>query len=301
MNVAEGKRWGEAALLAKEIENARFDADMLLAGVLAVARERLYLEGDRRLSAEQEAAYRSWILRRAGHEPLQYILKEQGFMGLSFYVDERVLIPRPDSEVLVEKWLELVRSLGSTKPETQNFSVRETRKSSRILEEETDAVRVADLCTGSGALALAMAYYCPTAKVTGTDLSAAALAVAEINARRLGVSVEWRQGDLAEPIRGETWDYIVLNPPYVSEEEYKRCRPEIFHEPGMALLGGRDGLDFYRRLAEEKRTLLNPQGKILMEIGWDQAEEVCGIFEKNGFQTRVFPDLSGRDRVVLAE
>ena len=298
MNIAEGIRWGEAALLAEEIENARFDTDMLLAGVLAVARERLYIDSDRCLSGEQESVYRNWILRRAGHEPLQYILREQGFMGLSFYVDERVLIPRPDSEVLVEKWLELVRA---SKEDTETAEEKDFLKEKRNCQKEKRAaILTADLCTGSGALALAMAHYCPEVKVVGTDLSAAALAVAEINARRLGVSVEWRQGDLAEPIHGETWDYIVVNPPYIAEEEYTRCQPEVFFEPGMALRGGRDGLDFYRRLAEERRTLLKPQGKILMEIGWDQAEAVCGLFEKNGFQTQVFADLGGRDRVVLA-
>lgn len=269
-------RWGEAELLTKDIDNARFDADLLLAGVLDVPRDRLYLEGGRTLSAQEETEYRNRILRRAGHEPLQYILKRQEFMGLSFYVDERALIPRADSEILVEKWLEIVQSA------------------------QAGSIKVVDLCTGSGALAVAMAYYYPAAKVVGTDLSPDALAVARKNAERLNVSVEWRQGDFTEPVRGETWDYVVTNPPYVAEEEYARCAPEIFREPGMAFLGGRDGLAFYRRLAAEKRTLLKPQGKILMEIGWDQANAVCRIFQGEGFQTRVFPDLGGRSRVVVA-
>lgn len=278
--VLEGMHWGEARLLEKGIDNARFDADLLLAGVLDVSRDRLYLDWDLNLSEQEEADYRGVILRRAEHEPLQYILKLQEFMGLSFCIDERVLIPRADSELLVEKWLGLIRS--------------EER------QEQDRLIKVVDLCTGSGALAIAMAHYYPKAEVVGTDLSQDALDVARENAVRLGVSVQWRQGDFVKPIQGERWDYIITNPPYVSAEEYCQCAPEIFREPSMAFLGGQDGLDFYRRLAEETRSLLNPQGKLLMEIGWNQADAVCEIFQMKGFETQVFPDLAGRDRVIIA-
>jgi release factor glutamine methyltransferase len=278
--VLEGMHWGEAKLLEKGIDNARFDADLLLAGVLDVSRDRLYLDWDLKLSEQQEADYQGVILRRAEHEPLQYILKRQEFMGLSFCIDHRVLIPRADSELLVEKWLGLVRS--------------EER------HEQDPLIKVVDLCTGSGALAISMAHYYPKAEVVGTDLSQDALDVARENAVRLGVSVQWRQGDFVKPILGERWDYIITNPPYVSAEEYCQCAPEIFREPSMAFLGGQDGLDFYRILAEETRSLLSPQGKLLMEIGWNQADAVCEIFQMKGFETQVFPDLAGHDRVIIA-
>ena len=280
MMVLEGMHWGEAKLLEEGIENARFDADVLLAGALDVSRHRLYLDRDLNLSEQEEADYRGAILRRAKHEPLQYILKCQEFMGLSFCIDKRVLIPRADSELLVEKWLVLVRA--------------EER------QEQDRLIKVVDLCTGSGALAISMAHYYPQAEVVGTDLSQDALDVARENAVRLGVSVQWRQGDFVKPIQGECWDYIITNPPYVSAEEYCQCAPEIFREPSMAFLGGQDGLDFYHRLAEEARPLLNSQGKILMEIGGKQAIEVCRIFQRNGFETQVFPDLAGHDRVIIA-
>lgn len=272
--------WGEARLSEKGIDNARFDADLLLAGVLDVSRDRLYLDWDRNLSEQEETGYRERILRRAEHEPLQYILKRQEFMGLTFCVDDRVLIPRADSELLVEKWLELVRAEKG--------------------HEQDRSIRVVDLCTGSGALAISMAYYYPKAEVVGTDLSQGALDVARENAVRLGVSVQWRQGDFVKPIQGELWDYIVTNPPYVSAEEYSQCAPEIFREPSMAFLGGQDGLDFYRRLAEETQSLLKPQGKLLMEIGWKQADAACDIFQMKGFETQVFQDLAGHDRVIIA-
>jgi len=273
-------RWGETELLKKEIENARFDADLLLAEVLKVTRDRLYLDWDRNLSEQENEQFRAFIQRRASNMPLQYILKRQEFMGLSFYVDERVLIPRADSEILVEKWLDLVRQEND--------------------EGQDRVIKVADLCTGSGALAISIAHYYPVAEVVGIDLSLDALEVARQNAERLGAIVQWRQGDFVGSIRGECWDYIITNPPYVSTEDYRQCAPEIFHEPAMAFLGGSDGLDFYRRLAEEIRPLLKPQGKVLMEIGWDQAEAVCSLFHLKGFKTQVFPDLAGRDRVILA-
>lgn len=273
--------YGEAQLLEKGIENARFDADLLLAEVLGVSRrDRLYFDLDRNLSKEEEADFREVIIRRAEHEPLQYILKRQDFMGLCFSVDKRVLIPRSDSEILVEKWLEIVK--------------QEERSG------QEQSIKVADLCTGSGALAISMAYYYPKAEVVGTDLSPDALDVARQNAVRLGVTVQWRQGDFVTPIQGELWDFIITNPPYVSPEDYSQCAPEIFREPSMAFLGGQDGLTFYRRLSEEIRRLLTPQGKLLMEIGWNQAEAVCRIFQMKGFETQVFPDLAGRDRVILA-
>lgn len=257
------------------IENARFDADLLLAEVLEVRRDQLYLDWDRNLTEHEDERFKTLILRRAANVPLQYILNRQEFMGLSFYVDKRVLIPRADSELLVEKWLDIVR-------------------------QEERRIKVADLCTGSGALAISMAYYFPDADLVGTDLSSDALEVARQNAERLGVRVQWRQGDFLDPIRGECWDYIISNPPYVSAEDYRQCAPEIFHEPAMAFLGGAEGLDFYRHLADEIRPFLNHQGKVLMEIGWDQAKAVCSLFNQNGFETQVFRDLAGRDRVILA-
>ena len=281
MKVLEGMHYGEARLLEKGIDNARFDADILLTEVLGLScRDRLYLDLERNLSKEEERDYRGLIIRRAEHEPLQYILKRQEFMGLSFSIDERVLIPRSDSEILVEKWLDIVRQ-----EEKQG---------------QDQLIRVADLCTGSGALAISMAYYYSKAKVVGTDLSPEALDVARQNAERLGVSVQWRQGDFVTPIRGELWDFIITNPPYVSAEDYSQCALEIFREPSMAFLGGQDGLDFYRRLSEEIRPLLNPQGKVLMEIGWNQAKAVCEIFQVKGFETQVFQDLARRDRLIIA-
>lgn len=277
MKIFETMQWGERKLIEAGIDNPRWDADLLLSQIMGWRREQLYLEREVALSNEQWEGYQGLIARRSAREPLQYILKSQEFMGLAFYVDERVLIPRADSEILVEKLLELKN------PTTQA------------------RIRIADLCTGSGALAVAIAHNWPEASVVGTDLSSDALEVARYNAEQNSAQVEWRQGDFFEPIRGERWDWLVSNPPYIPEKEYSLLAPEIFKEPIMALVGAENGLIFYQRLAQEAASLLKPEGRILMEIGWDQGQTVQDLFRKRGFKTQVFQDYGGRDRVVYAE
>lgn len=276
MKIYEALQWGERKLNEAEVDNPRWDGDLLLSYLLGGRRDQLYLERETVLSNEQWDAYQSLIERRSTREPLQYIVKNQEFMGLSFYVDERVLIPRADSEILIEKLLELKKLASKS------------------------ATRIADLCTGSGALAVAIAHFCPESHVVGTDLSSAALEVARHNAEHNNVRVEWREGDFFEPIQGERWDWIVTNPPYIPEEAYPSLAAEIFKEPIMALVGAEDGLVFYRRLAEKAASLLSPEGKILMEIGYDQGQAVQELFQKQGFSTQVFKDYGGRDRVVYA-
>lgn len=276
MKIIDSLRWGEAQLQANGVEDPRIDADLLLAFVLNLPRDRLYLGRERSLTESEEASYRALLERRGRREPLQYILGRQEFMGLEFRVDRRVLIPRPDSEILVEKFLEIV-------PQNQEAGLK-----------------IVDLCTGSGALAIAVKYYRRNARVVGTDISQDALEIARLNAERLGVMIEWRRGDFCEPAAGERWDWIICNPPYVSSAEYAACAPEIAYEPAEAFMAGGDGLNFYRRLADQAASLLSPGGRLLMEIGWRQAEAVRTLLQNNGLATEVFPDLAGRNRVILA-
>lgn len=291
MKIIEAMHWGETQLKSNGVEDPRCDADLLLAHVLGLTRDRLYLERERELTESELVKFQDLIRRRGEREPIQYILGRQEFMGLEFYVNENVLIPRADSEILVEKLLEQGKKIPEY-PRNKDLPIQKG--------PEEKAPAVLDLCTGSGALAIVIAHYWPQACVVGTDLSEKALEVARYNGERLGVSVEWRQGDFLEPARGELWDFIITNPPYVSSSEYAACAPEIHREPAMAFLGGEDGLIFYRRLAKEVRPLLAPKGKILMEIGWEQAISVQAIWEAEGFVTEVFKDLAGRDRVILA-
>ncbi|AGA70842.1 (protein release factor)-glutamine N5-methyltransferase [Desulfitobacterium dichloroeliminans LMG P-21439] len=280
MRIVDALLWGEQELKLAQVENPRWDADLLLGYILKLRREQLYLGRDQLLAPDQEVAFAQVIERRVKREPLQYILRHQEFMGLDFYVDKRVLIPRADSEILVEKVLELKRAWSPTK--------------------DGSPPAIVDLCTGSGALAISVAHYWPEARVVGTDLSPNALAVARLNSERLGVRVEWREGDFLAPIRGQSWDIIISNPPYIAEGEYTELAPEIAEEPRMAFLGGVDGLDFYRELAREAPALLKASGRIIVEIGWQQSVPVTRFLQELGLTTEVFQDLGGRDRVVFA-
>ena len=205
------------------------------------------------------------IERRLAGEPLQYVLGEWEFFGLPFFVDETVLIPRPDTEVLVETALKL------------------------LSEERKD---VLDLCCGSGCIGIALAA-CGGARVTAADISADALSITERNARRNGVSVETVQSDLFESISG-TYDLIVSNPPYLTAEEMETREKSLRYEPALALFGGEDGLDCYRRIAAEYRRFLRPGGTLLLEIGMTQKDAVSALFE----DCACICDYGGRPRVI---
>jgi len=309
MTILEALQRGAGLLKSAGIEDPRFNADLLLGFVCGLRRDQLYLEREREISEERCAEYFALVERRRRREPLQYILGRQEFMGLPIAVDPRVLIPRPETELLVEKLFEVNllqdRLQRAWSPallpaaEMAGAAPRPGGCGTLAAEAESGRPRVVDLCTGSGAVAIAVAHYWPEAEVVGTDISAAALAVAAANARRLGASIEWRQGDLLEPIRSELWDWIVANPPYVAASEYLECSPEVRHEPPEALLGGLDGLDFYRRLAQDAPRLLRPGGGMLLEIGAQQGLAVADLFMAQGLAACVFADFAGHDRVVL--
>jgi release factor glutamine methyltransferase len=212
---------------------------------------------DTEIPAEVETEIRQAIDRRRAGEPLQYITGHQGFMDFELYVDPRVLIPRWDSEVVVEQ------ALTYLPPEKE--------------------LRLADICTGSGAYALAFKYYRPQASVFAVDISADALAVAEENSKRLGLAVEFLQGDLLAPLSGQ-FDLIAANPPYIRTAEIGSLDYDVQLEPRLALDGGADGLDFYRRLVLEAKAYLKPEGYLVLEIGHDQQESVCELLKNAGYQ-----------------
>ena len=238
----------------------------------------------RRISHETEAggAYLEVIDRRAAHVPLQYLTHEQNFCGADMYVDERVLIPRQDTEVLVAAALDLAAMLDGSPA-------------------------LLDLCTGSGCIPIALSRLGDFGSITAADLSADALEVAKMNAEQNGAEIRFVQSDLFEAFRkkaeaAERFDLITCNPPYIRSGDMAGLQPEVRdNEPSMALDGGEDGLDFYRRLAEEAGQFLNPGGCVCFEIGFDQAADVSALLENAGFQeVRVLKDLAGLDRVVTA-
>lgn len=235
-----------------------------------MADARLLSWGDslRELSPQEEARLDALLARRLAGEPVQYVLESAWFMGLEFYVDARVLIPRQDTETLCEAALAFLRQKASP--------------------------RALDLCAGSGAIGLSLAKLCPGAKVVLADVSADACAVVDKNRRRLGVEAEIVEGDLFAPVQGRVFDLIACNPPYIRTGELDTLQAEVQREPRLALDGGADGLAFYRRIAAEYAKYLAPGGALFLEIGWDEAEDVRALFGGG----RVLRDLSGRDRVI---
>lgn len=269
---------GADYLSSCQISDARAEADLLLAFVYGIKRDKLYIARDNIISLEKRKSYAELLKQRGQGHPLAYLQKTREFMGLDFYVDENVLIPRPESELLVEKALAICE-----------------------VRFEGAKAQILDLCTGSGALAIAIAYFWPQAIVTATDISMQALKIAQQNAITHCQNIQFRQGDLFSPVRGQKFDLIISNPPYVSEKEYKGCSMEVHHEPSLALLGGEDGLDFYRRIADEISELLNPKGVILLEIGCSQGFAVGELFGRKNYQVEIFKDYAGHDRIVKAE
>lgn len=220
---------------------------------------------------EEREKYFRLIGQRASHIPLQQITGEQEFMGFLFQVNESVLIPRQDTEILVEEACRKIRP----------------------------GMRVLDLCTGSGCIIISLAKLCPGIAAEASDLSLEALAVAKQNGTRLGAQVKWYQGDLFSEIQG-SYDVIVSNPPYIPTAQIQTLSEEVrLHEPLQALDGKEDGLYFYRKIAAQAKRYLKPEGWLLFEIGYDQAAEVGEIMRKSGYgQIQVKKDLAGLDRVV---
>lgn len=264
-------RLGVEKLKEAQIKEAKLDARLLLEEVCGTNRNDLLVHEKNPVSEENYNCYVNYIEKRSQHIPLQHILGYQEFMGLHFVVTPDVLIPRQDTETLVE---EVMRFLH-------------------------DGMRILDVCTGSGCILLSLLKYSNDCKGTGCDLSEKAVSVAEENARALGISAEFVQSDLFENIRGR-YEIIVSNPPYIASEEIPALMEEVReHDPLMALDGGKDGLYFYREIIKQAGDYLYPGGMLFFEIGCGQAADVSGYMRQAGYQDiTVCKDLSGLDRVV---
>ncbi len=273
MTIREALKLAEEILLDAGVPDARLDAEYLLAGVLDAPRLLVVASGETPLTDARAEQFFTLVARRQSREPLQYILGTQPFMGCSFCVDERVLIPRQDTETLCEQTLLNAPEQGA----------------------------VLDLCTGSGALAVVIKKAMPALSVCASDISEAALALAQKNAKENGAVIDFRQGDLFEPFQNERFDMIVSNPPYIPTGELSTLQEEVRREPALALDGGEDGLSFYRRIAREAPAHLKENGVLLMEIGCTQAKAVLDLLTGAGFSgLQVVRDTAGRDRVVIA-
>lgn len=264
---------GENELLMSDISDANIDAWYLLEYVTGMSRAAFFLKRAENISQKEENEYREVINKRKKHIPLQHITGTQEFMGFDFFVNENVLVPRQDTECLVENVLPY--AYGK---------------------------KILDMCTGSGCIIISLKKLEETAECTGVDISEKALEIALKNARSNEADVSFIKSDMFKNIM-EKYDIIVSNPPYIRPDVIKTLEPEVReHDPMLALDGGEDGLMFYRILAEEGKKHLARSGRIFMEIGYDQGKAIKEIFENEGFKEVVVKkDLCENDRVVIAE
>lgn len=277
MTYRECYEQGCRTLQAAGIEEAALDARLLLEAVCGTDRNDLLVHGEQPVAPEAEEKYFGWIGKRAGRIPLQQLTEEQDFMGLTFNVNEHVLIPRQDTEILVEE----------------------------VLKELHDGMRILDMCTGSGCILLSLLHYSNDCEGLGVDLSAEALKVAGRNVLKVltpekAEHAHFLQSDLFEKVEGK-FEIIVSNPPYIASAEVEKLMPEVRdHEPRMALDGTEDGLHFYRRIIEEAGKHLVSSGMLFFEIGYDQGQAVSELMRTEGYcEVQVVQDYAGLDRVVL--
>lgn len=274
--ILEVLRWTVGRFERQGIESARLDAELLATRAFSRSRVELYTHYDQPLDEAELANYRALVQRRLAGEPVAYILGHKEFWSIDFEVDARVLVPRPDTETLVEQGLEILAKLDRS-------------------------ARIADIGTGSGAIAIALKKERPGDEVCAVDASPDALAVAQANSARLNLPVTFLQGDLVSPLTGR-FDLVVSNPPYIPTKDIDTLSAEVRSEPRMALDGGADGLDLVRRLVASTSVLLTDDGWLAMEIGAGQAESTMSILRADGYRAvGSRRDLAGIERVVFGQ
>ncbi len=277
MKIKELKRIGIKKLEDNNIDDVMFKADKLLQYVLNMNKTDLLINENNLVDANLEEKYLVLIDEIIQGKPLQYITNSQEFMKLNFYVDENVLIPQPDTEILVEKAIDIIKK-------SKNISIL-------------------DLCTGSGAIAVSIKKYMKNATVYALDISKKALEIAKLNAKNNDTDIHFIESDMFENIKNIEFDLIVSNPPYIETKELKRLPKDVQNEPRLALDGGEDGLTYYRIIRDEGYKFLKNNGVILLEIGYNQNKTVVDLFkENNNYKNiEIYKDLSNIDRVIKIE
>jgi release factor glutamine methyltransferase len=298
--VLEVIRWTVARFTERALATPRLDAELLVAHALGLPRVQLYVQFDRPLVPDELGAIRALIKRRQAGESVAYLVGKKEFWGLDFAVDARVLVPRPDTETLIEEARERLgeRVGGAGLRPAEPVAGGDGHPST--VPEVVAPLRLADLGTGSGAIALTLAKLFPQAVVFATDFSPAALEVARANAERLGLAVTFAEGDLAAPLAAEApFSLIAANLPYIPSSEMATLPPEVKSEPALALDGGPDGLDLVRRLVSQAPALLAGGGALVLEIGAGQAGATAELLRAAGLEdVRTRHDLGGVERVV---
>ena len=279
MTIREAIRKGTIALKTNNIEEPNIKARLLMQAILNKDRQYLLVYDSEELKNIQEEKYFKSIDELIGGKPLQHITHSQEFMKMNFFVNEDVLIPRPDTEILVEEVIGLCKNKNK--------------------------VKILDLCTGSGAIAVSLARYLKNSEVVAVDISKKAIAISKKNAKSNKVEdrITFIESDLFQKIKKDKYDVIVSNPPYIKKRLIKTLDKEVQNEPSIALDGGEDGLDFYRKIINESYNYLKFGGYLCLEIGYDQKQEVVDLIKKENKYLSVYTkkDFGGNDRIVIAQ
>lgn len=280
MKIKELIIYGKNLLTANNIEDASLISKVLAEFILNMNKTQLIANDEKEISEEEKTRYYLALIEIVQGMPIQYITNNQEFMKLNFYVDKNVLIPQPDTEILVEEVIE-------------------------IINKNNEEVKVLDICTGSGCIGTSIAKYTKNTNITMSDISSKALNIAKNNYIKNikdTSKVEFIQSDMFEEIK-EKYDIIVSNPPYIESEEISKLDKQVQNEPHLALDGGEDGLEFYRKLAVEAHKFLNENGYLCMEIGYNQKEAVIRLLKENKNYKEIYSkkDLSQNDRIIIAK
>ena len=279
MKIKEAIKKGTINLKIKVVEEPNLKARLLMQYILNKSRQYILVYDNKQLTQAQEFQYFRNIEKLIKKFPLQHITHQQEFMKMTFYVDENVLIPRPDTEILVEEVIQIAKKINAKK--------------------------ILDMCTGSGAIAVSLAKYIPDSRITAVDISSKALNIAKKNAKSNQVEnqITFVESNLFENLPKEKYDIIVSNPPYIKNEEIKTLDKEVQKEPKLALDGGIDGLDFYRAIIKQDYEYLKFNGYLCFEIGYDQKEEVMELIkqEEKYKDTYSKKDLYGNDRIIITK
>lgn len=278
MNIKQALEEAKNILKSNNFEDSNIIAKELLSYVLKKDKVYLTINSDTALTDTEYAEFTKCIEQIIDGKPLQYITQKQEFMGIDFFVNEDVLIPQPDTEILVETVLDICKKY------------------------DKQSLRMLDLCTGSGAIAISLSKILNT-QVFASDVSIKALKVAEKNNVMNNTKVEFIESNLFEKINGEKFDIIVSNPPYIKNEEIKSLSKQVQNEPYIALAGGEDGLDFYRKIIDEAYKHINENGYLCLEIGYDQKEDLIKLIKQNENYEyeNCIKDLSNNDRCIIAK
>ncbi len=277
MTIKQAITKGMIMLKSNNVESPKLKARLLLQYVLDKPRQYIIVYDNKEIDKQQQWQYFVNIEKLTKGVPLQHITHRQEFMKMDFFVDENVLIPRPDTEILVEEVIKIAQKYNSP--------------------------RILDLCTGSGAIAISLKKFVPNADITAVDISEKALEIAQKNAKKLETKINFLKSDLFDKLDNKKFDIIVSNPPYIRKDEIKKLSEEVQKEPKIALDGGEDGLDFYRIITEQAINYLKTGSFLCFEIGYNQKNDVIKIIEdeQNYKNTYCKKDLYGNDRIIITQ